>query len=121
MDTTDGIPLEDHRYFAARLNHMESQHPVALLSHLERGTLTEHVRKVTSRAMQTRADLVFNQKLSEEQADELVMNQVVADPQEASRLVDPTSRAKLRQLLGQYRAELPTLPRTYLSESETTK
>jgi hypothetical protein len=94
MDTSDEIPLEDHRYFGARLDHLESRHPAALLSHLERGTLTEHLRDVTGRAMQAKAELVFNQKLPEDQADELVMKQVVADPQEMSRLRDPASRMK---------------------------
>jgi hypothetical protein len=50
MDTSDEIPLEDHRYFRARLDHLESRHPAALLSHLEQGTLTEHLREVTGRA-----------------------------------------------------------------------
>jgi hypothetical protein len=118
MDTSDEIPLEDHRYFGARLDHLESRHPAALLSHLEQGTLTEHLRQVTGRAMQAKADLVFNQNLPEDQADELVMNQVVADPQESSRLEVPTSRLKLRLLLDQYKATLPHLPRTYQSESE---
>ena len=121
MDTSDEIPLEDHRYFQARLEHLESQHPAALLSHLENGTLTEHLRDVTGRGMQAKANLVFNKKLPENQADEMVMNQVVADPQERSRLNDSASRMRLRSLLDQYKAALPTLPRTYQSESETTE
>lgn len=119
MDTTDEIPLEDHRFFVTRLDHLESRHPAALLSHLEQGTLTEHLRAVTGRAMQTKADLVFNQKLSEEQADEIVMNQVVADPQEQSEVHDKMDRLKLRLLLDPYKKSLPDLPRTYQSENET--
>ncbi len=118
MDTSDEIPLEDHRYFRARLDHLESRHPAALLSHLEQGTLTEHLREVTGRAMQAKGELVFNQNLPEDQADELVMNQVVADPQELSRLEDPASRMKLRLLLDPYKAAMPYLRRTYQSESE---
>jgi len=99
MDTSDEIPLEDHRYFRARLDHLESRHPAALLSHLEQGTLTEHLRDVTGRAMHAKAELVFNQNLPEDQADELVMSQVVAEELESSRLEDPASRLKLRLLL----------------------
>ena len=119
MDTTDEIPLEDHRYFEARLDHLESRHPAALLSHLEHGTLTQHLRDGTIRAMQTKADLVFNRKLSEEQADEIVMDQVVADPHERSELHDKMDRLKLRLLLDPYKEALPNLPRTYQSENET--
>jgi hypothetical protein len=121
MDTRDEIPLEDHRYFRARLNHLETQHPAALLSHLERGTLTAHLREMTGRGMRARAELVFNQKMPADQADELVMNQLIADPQEQSRLNDPASRMKLRLLLERYKAALPGLPRTYQSQSETTE
>jgi hypothetical protein len=119
MDTTDEIPLEDHRYFLARLDHLESRHPAALLSHLELGTLTEHLRGVTGRAMQANAKLVFNQNLREDQADEIVRNQLVADPQERSELNHPMDRLKLRLLLDPYKEALHNLPRTYLSESET--
>ena len=119
MDTTDEIPLEDHRYFRARLDHLESRHPVALLSLLEQGTLTEHLRDVTGRAMQAKANLVINHNLPEDQADEMVMNQVVADPKEQSQLYIPASRVKLRRLLDQYKTKLHDLPRTYQSERET--
>jgi hypothetical protein len=57
--------------------------------------------------------------MTEDQADEMVMNQVVADPEEQSRLDSPASRRKLRMLLDQYKAALPDLPRTYQSQSET--
>lgn len=119
MDTTDEIPPEDHRYFQARLDHIESHHPVMLLNHLENGTLTAHLREVTSRAMQAIGDLMFNKNLPQDQANELVMNQIVADPREKSQPLDPKRRANLRKLLDQYRAELPSLTRTYLSQSET--
>jgi len=49
------------------------------------------------------------------------MNQIVADPQEWTRLDSPANRAKLQTLLDQYRAALPNLPRTYQSEIETTE
>jgi hypothetical protein len=119
MDTSDEIPLEDHRYFAARLDHLEQQNPAALLHHLADGTLTMHLRELTARAMQAKAILVFNQKFPLDQADELIMNQMVADPQEQSQLYIPASRVKLRKLLERYRRALPDLPRTYPSESET--
>ena len=80
MDTSDEIPLEDHRYFRARLDHLEMLHPMALLAFLEAGTLTLHLREVTGRGMQAKAELTFNQNVPEDQADELVMSQVVADP-----------------------------------------
>lgn len=121
MDTSDEIPLEDHRYFRARLDHLETQHPAALLNYLEQRTLTKHLREITGRGMQAKAELVFHQNLSEDQADELVMDQVIADPQEQSHLNDPVSRTKLRLLLDRYKASLPDLPRTYLSQSETTE
>jgi uncharacterized protein YicC (UPF0701 family) len=105
----------------ARLDHLETQIPAALLNHLERGTLTEHLREVTGRAMHTKADLVINKDLPVDQADEMVMNQLVADPLERSRLDDPTSRTKLRTLLDRYKTALPELRRTYQSESETTE
>ena len=41
------------------MDHLESRHPAALLSHLEQGTLTEHLREVTGRAMQAKGELVF--------------------------------------------------------------
>ncbi len=82
MDTSDEIPLEDHRYFQARLNHLETRHPAVLLNHLETGTLTEHLRELVLRALQTKADLVINKNIPEDQADELVMIQIVADPEE---------------------------------------
>ena len=121
MDTKDEIPLEDHRFFLARLNHLEQQNPAALLHHLENGTLTMHLREVIARAMQAKADLVINQKLPVDQADEIVMNQIVADPEELSQLYIPTSRTKLRTLLERYRKTLSYLPRTYLSENEITE
>ena len=120
-DTRDEIPLEDHRYFRARLDHLESRNPAALLNHLEMGTLTQQLRESTARGMQAKANLVINHHLPEDQADELVMNQVVADPQERSFLNDPASRRKLRTLLDRYRAALPDLPRTYQSQSEITE
>jgi hypothetical protein len=119
MDTTDEIPLEDHRYFGARLDHLESQNPAMLLNHLEQGTLTQHLRDMTMRAMQVKANLVFNQNIPEYQADEMVMNQVVADPEEQSQLNDPTDRLRLRLLLDPYKEAMPDLPKTYQSESET--
>ena len=121
MDTNDEIPLEDHRYFMARLDHLEQQNPAALLYHLAEGTLTTHLRELTARAMQAKAILVFKQKLPLDQADELIMNQMVADPQEQSQLYIPASRVKLRKLLEHYRRKLPDLPRTYPTESETTE
>lgn len=119
MDTRDEIPLENHKYFQGRLDHLVNRHPTVLLNHLEQGTLTEHLREVTARAMQAKANLVINHKLPETLADELVMSQVVADPEELSRLEHPISRMKLRMLLDHYTAALPNLPRTYLSQSET--
>jgi hypothetical protein len=119
MDTNDEIPLEQHRYFWTRLAHLEGQNPAALLNHLERGTLTDHLRDVTMRAMQAKAKLVFNQNLPEDQADELVVNQLVADPEEQSELYFPASRMKLRTLLQQYQRALPHLSQTYPSQSET--
>jgi hypothetical protein len=119
MDTSDEIPLEDHRYFSARLDHLEDRNPAALLNHLEKGTLTEHLREWVLRAMQAKADLVINKNMPVDQADELVMSHIVADPREQSRLDNPASRMKLRILLEQYMAALPDLPRTYQSQSET--
>ncbi len=52
--------------------------------------------------MQAKAELVFYQNLPEDQADELVMNEVVAEELESRRLEDPASRMKLRQLLDPY-------------------
>ena len=120
MDRSDEIPLEDHRYFRARLDHLENQHPAALLFHLETETLTEHLRDVTGRGMQAKAKLSLYENMAEDQADELVMNQLVADPEEQSRLDDSASRMKLRSLLDRYKASMSGLPRTYQSESETT-
>lgn len=119
MDTNDEIPLEEHRYFQARLHHLETRHPASLLHHLETETLTEHLRELTGRGMQAKANLVINHQMPEDRADELVMSQVVADPQEQSRLDNPASRTKLRALLERYKAALPDLPRTYQSQSET--
>lgn len=121
MDTADEIPLEDHRYFRARLDHLETRNPAALLIQLETGTLTEHLRQVTARATQFRGDLLLRQKMREDQADELVMHQIVADPQEFSRLNQPASKLKLKSLLDPYRANMPFLPRTYQSQRETTE
>lgn len=121
MDTSDEIPVEDHRYFRARLDHLEVQDSAALLNHLEQGTLTRHLREVTGQAMQARASLVFERNMPEDQADELVLNQIVADPAERSRLHDPASRTKLRTLLDRYKAGMPSLPRTYQSQSEITE
>jgi len=121
MDTSDEIPLEEHRYFYARLDHLESRNPATLLNLLESGTLTEHLRIVTGWAMQAKAKLVFNQNMPEDQADEMVMRQVVADPEEQSRLTNQASRMKLRTLLDQYKAALVHLPRTYQSQNEITE
>lgn len=121
METTDEIAIEDHPYFLARLNHLECLHPAALLNHLEVGTLTQHLRDVTAQAMEAKANLVFNQKAPEDQADEMVMNQIVADQKESSRIDDPRSEATLQKLLNHYRQKLPSLPRTYLSENEITE
>lgn len=118
-DTRDEIPLEGHRYFRARLDHLETRNPAALLNHLEKGTLTDHLREVTLRAMHAKGNLVINHNLPEDQADEMVMNQFVADPEEQSRLDIPASRRELRMLLDRYKATLPDLPRTYQSQSET--
>jgi hypothetical protein len=121
MDTSDEISLEDHRYFAARLEHLEQQNPATLLHHLENGTLTLHLRELTARAMQSKAKLIMNHKLPEDQADELILNQMVADPHEQSQLYIASSRMKLRTLLERYRKTLSYLPRTYLSENEITE
>ncbi|HET7057995.1 MAG TPA: hypothetical protein VFI05_04640 [Nitrospiraceae bacterium] len=120
MDTRDEVPLEDHRYFWARLEHLEHRHPAGLLSLMEQRKLTEHLRGVTRRAMLALAALVY-QNLSFEQADEMVMNQIVADPLERSRLNDSFSRRKLRHLLNRYKDAIPKFTRTYLSENETTE
>lgn len=120
MDTRDEIPLEDHRYFMGRLEHLEHRHPAGLLILMEQRKLTEHLRNVTRRAMQALGELV-NQNHSFEQADEIVMKQIVADPMERSRLHDPSSRRKLRYLLNRYKDAMPNFPRTYLSQSETTE
>jgi len=120
MDTTDEIAVEDHPYFQARLNHLESQHPVALLRHLEQDTLTQHLREITLRGMQTKAKLVCEENLPEDQANELVMYQIVADPAEESWLRDKRKRMKLRLLMDSYRMKLSTLPRSYQSQNETT-
>ena len=119
MDTRDEIAVEDYRYFQARLDHLERQHPAALLNHLERGTLTEHLREVATRGMQAKGKLMFERNVPEDQAEELVMNQGVADPAERSRLRGKVKRAKLRMLLDLYRAGIPELLRTYQSQSET--
>jgi hypothetical protein len=118
MDTSDEIPLEDHRYFYARLEHLESRNPATLLTLLESERLTEHLRVVTGWAIQAKANLVVTQNMPEDQADELVMSRVVADPEEQSRLDNPASRIKLRTHLERYKAALPGLPRTYRSQSE---
>ena len=121
MDTADEIPVEDHHYFRARLTHLENRQPVILLHHLENGTLTEHLRDVTSRAMQTMGNLVINHNLPVDQADEMVMHEIVANSQEPLRLLnDQASRIRLRSLLLVYKTALPALPRTYLSQNETT-
>jgi len=122
MDTTDEIPLEDHRYFRARLDHLENRSPATLLRYLETGTLTEHLREITGWAMQTRADLVIHQNRPADEADEMVMHQIVADPQESLNLLnDPANRNRLRSLLTAYRLAIPHLPRSYQSQNETTE
>jgi hypothetical protein len=121
MDTTDEIPLEDHRFFTVRLNHLESRHPAALLHLMGNGKLTDHLRQTTSRALQTLGDLVMNKNLPIDQAEEVVLNQIVADPREQSSLDDPKRRRMLKAFLDRYRAALPKFPRTYLSQSETTE
>lgn len=121
MDTTDEIPLEDHRYFRARLDHLVNRQPATLLCYLERGMLTVHLRDVTGRAIQAMGNLVINHHLSADQADEMVMQQIVADPQEPLNLLsDQASRTHFRALLLVYKTALPALPRTYLSQNETT-
>jgi hypothetical protein len=119
MDTSDEIPLEHHRFFEARLDHLENCNPALLLSLLEEGTLTKHLRAVTARAMQTLGELVIHQNMPVDAANEMVMNQVVADPDERSRLTEASSHEKLQSLLERYRKVMPDLPRTYQSESET--
>jgi hypothetical protein len=121
MDTRDEIPLEDHRYFLARLTHLEHRHPAGLLSLMEQQKLTEHLRSVTRIAILALTELVINGKMSIEQAEDLVMNQIVADPMERSRLNDPASRRKLRHLLNRYKDAIPKFTRTYLSQSENTE
>ena len=63
------------------------------------------------------ADLVINQDLPRDNADEPAMNQIVADPREVSRLDNPESRRSLRTLLFRYRAGDPT-PSQDLPEPE---
>ena len=121
MDTSDEIPLEEHRFFWARLEHLEMRHPAALLELMEQRRLTRHLREVTRRAMQSLGHLVIDRNLSLDQAEELVMNQIVADPLERSKLHDPSCRKKLRLLLNRYKDAIPNFPRTYLSQSETTE
>src|SRR5437762_99734 len=119
MDTNDEIPLEDHRYFLARLEHLEHRHPAGLLSLMEQRKLTEHLRDVTKRAMRALGELVIDKNLPLDRAEEIVMNQIVADPLERSRLNDPASRRKLRHLLNRYKDAIPNFNRTYLSQNET--
>ena len=71
--------------------------------------------------MQAKANLVFKQKLPVDQADELVISQMIADPKELSRIEEPMDRLKLQLLLEPYKEVLPFLRRTYLSENETTE
>jgi hypothetical protein len=121
METSDEIPLEEHRFFWARLEHLEYRHPAALLALMEERKLTEHLRGVTRRAMIALSDLVIGKKMNLDQAEELVMTQIVADPLERSKLHDATSRKKLRLMLNRYKDAVPNFPRTYLSKSETTE
>jgi hypothetical protein len=121
MDTNDEIPLEEHRYFWARLYHLEHRHPTALLLLMDQRKLTEHLRAVTRRAMRQFGELVVARDLPPDLADELVMNQIVADPTERSQLHDSFSRRKLRHLLNRYKDAIPKFTRTYLSQSETTE
>lgn len=121
MDTFDEIPLEDHRFFRARLAHLESHQPKMLLDHLEKGTLTSHLRNRTSQAIKALGELVLNKQIPPDQAEELVMNQIVADPQEpVERLSDLASRRTLHLLLREYRKVMSMLPRTYQSQIEIT-
>ena len=120
MDTSDEIPVEEHRYFQARLDHLESRHPALLLNHLAEGTLTNHLRQVTMRAMQAKGSLVVYQNLPENQAEELVMEAIVTDPAEPfTPLRNGTERMEFWRLLADYKEQMPNLPRTYLSQSET--
>ncbi|HVV71919.1 MAG TPA: hypothetical protein VHI52_10530 [Verrucomicrobiae bacterium] len=121
METTDEIALEDHRFFQARISHLERRHPVALLTFLEEKKLTAHLREVTVRAMRALGELTTHGAMRIDQAEELVMWQIVADPMEKSKLPGPMSRRKMRALLTRYQEQLPTLPRTYLSQNETTE
>lgn len=121
MDTIDEIPLEEHRYFWARLEHLEHRNPAALLNLMEQRKLTEHLRSVTKRALRQFGELLLTKNLIPGEADELVMNQIIADPMERSQLHDSFSRRKLRHLLNRYKDAIPKFPRTYLSESETTE
>lgn len=121
MDMRDEVPLEDHRFFWARLEHLERRHPVALLTYMEKRKLTQHLRETTTRAMQALSELVINRHMPLDRAEELVMHQIVADPMERSRLPDSCSRKKMRYLLTRYKAAIPNFTRTYLSQNETTE
>jgi len=117
MDGNEGVPLEEHRYFWARLEHLEHRHPAGLLSLMEQRKLTDHLREVTRRALGALAELV-RQGMSFEQADEIVMSQILADPRDRSRLNDSFKRRKLRHLLNRYKDAVPNFTRTYVKESE---
>lgn len=122
MDSFDEIPLEEHRFFAARLAYLETHQPEMFLNLLENGSLTSHLRETTSRAMNALGELVLNKQLPADQAEELVMSQIVTDPQQTIEpLCDPRSRRKLQTLLRKYRKAMPNLPRTYQSQVETTE
>ena len=120
MDTFDEIPLEDHRFFATRLAYLETHQPKTLLDLLENGSLTAHLRETTSRAMKALGESMLNNQIPADQAEEIVMSQIVTEPREAAeRLSNPQSRRKLHRLIREYRKGIQNLPRTYQSHLET--
>ena len=121
MDTNDEIAVEDHRFFRERLNHLQYRHPAMLLALLEERQLTLHLREVTAWAMRTLGELTMNQGLATNQAEELVLRLIVADPSEQSKVRDPVNRQRLRRLIRRYQESLPRLTRTYLSQNEITE
>ena len=122
MDSFDEIPLEDHHFFAARLAYLETHQPKTLLDHLENDSLTCHLREQTNRAMNALGELALRKQIPLDQAEELVMSQIVADAQApVEPMNDPQARRKLQSLLQKYREAMPNLPRTYQSQLETTE
>jgi hypothetical protein len=94
--------LKAHPYYRARLDHLESQNPRALLTHLENGTLSNHLLETADRAVQTEGNLVAKEKMEPESARELVMNQVVADPEEESNL-NSLDQSRMTNLLQKWK------------------